>query len=89
MTVELFGMARALTGRASVEVDVAPPATLRKLLEALARAHPELVGQVLAAGSCAPLAPHHVLLDGRRAASLDETLVDGDRPCLIVLPSGG
>jgi len=89
VTLELFGMARALVGEPSVELAVGEPATLRALLTALATRYPQLVGAVLDRATSAPLEPNIVLLDGRRAQGLDELLVPGDRPCLMLLPSGG
>jgi molybdopterin converting factor small subunit len=89
VTLELFGMARALVGAASVELTVSEPATLRGLLGALAARYPQLAGSVLDAASHAPLEPNVVLLDGRRARGLDEPVSDLDRPCLLFLPSGG
>ncbi len=89
MRLELFGMARALVGSPSVDLAVPEPTTLRSLLAALAVRYPQLDGSVLDAASHAPLEPNVVLLDGRRARGLDEPVSDGDRPCLLFLPSGG
>ena len=88
MTVELFGPARALAGRATIDVEVTEPVDLGAFLRALAAAVPAFVGQILTPDAAAFIAPNLVLLDGRRA-------VDGirfgaaDRPCVLVLPSGG
>ncbi len=89
MKLELFGMARELVGAPSVDLEVTEPVTLRVLLAELARAHPKLEGNVLDSVTHAPLQPNAVLLDGRRARALDETVSDADRPCLLFLPSGG
>jgi hypothetical protein len=89
VTLELFGMARALVGAPSVDLVVGEPATLRGLLGALAARYPQLDGSVLDPASHAPLEPNVVLLDGRRAGALDEPVSDLDRPCLLFLPSGG
>ena len=89
MTIELFGMARELVGAPSVRLDVDEPVPLRAVLEELAAQYPQLVGQVLAPLTHAPLDPNVVLLDGRRAGGLDEPVSDADRPCLLFLPSGG
>jgi len=89
MTLELFGMARALAGAPAVALDVPDGAPLRALLEALAVRHPQLVGEVLEAYTFAPIEPNLVLLDGRRATSPDEPITDADKPCLLFLPSGG
>ena len=89
MRLELFGMARALVGGASVDLDVAEPVTLRGLLAELASRYPQIVGNVVEAHSFTPIEPNLVLLDGRRAADLDERVSEADRPCLLFLPSGG
>ena len=89
MTVELFGMARALTGVGAVSLVVDEPIELGTVLAALAERHPELVGRVLDSGTFAPLEPHIVLLDGRRKVSLDERITSADKPCLLLVPSGG
>jgi len=89
VTLELFGMARALVGLPSVDLTVGEPATVRSLLGALAARYPQLEGSVLDPASHAPLEPNVVLLDGRRARGLDELVSDIDRPCLLLLPSGG
>jgi molybdopterin converting factor small subunit len=89
MRLELFGMARALTGESVVELSLAEPATLRGLLGELAARYPQLVGNVLEARTHAPIEPNLVLLDGRRPANLDEPVAAADLPCLLFLPSGG
>lgn len=89
MTIELFGMARALAGVPEVALEVGAPATLRSLLEALATRYPQLKGAVLDPATHEPLEPNVVLLDGRRARGLDETIDAADKPVLLFLPSGG
>lgn len=89
MTVELFGMARALAGAAHVDLalDVAPDAAA--LLRALADAVPALVPDVIAPSRDALVEPNLLLLDGRRAPAADEPIAATDRPCLLFLASGG
>jgi hypothetical protein len=82
-------MARALVGAPSVELPIGEPSTLRALLVALATRYPQLAGTVLDCATSAPLEPNIILLDGRRAQGLDEPLGAEDRPCLMLLPSGG
>ena len=89
MTLELFGMARELVGAPEVVLDVAEPMTLRSLLGELARRYPQLEGAVLDAGTHAPIEPHALLLDGRRARGLDEPVGNADKPVLLIIPSGG
>jgi hypothetical protein len=82
-------MARELVGSPGVDLDVAEPTTLRLLLSELARRYPQLDGAVLDKSTHAPLEPHALLLDGRRAQGLDESVSDADRPVLLIIPSGG
>ncbi|HVA36636.1 MAG TPA: hypothetical protein VNJ51_03400 [Candidatus Dormibacteraeota bacterium] len=88
MRLELFGMARHLVGTAALEVPVTSPVTVGRLLREAARAAPQLVGSVLEADGT-PIAPNYLLLDGRRAAEPGATVRESDRPCLLVLASGG
>jgi hypothetical protein len=89
VTLELFGMARALVGSATIALEVPDPSPLRILLAALAGVQPRLLGEVLDCETFAPLEPHLVLLDGRRPVSLDDLVHEADKPCLLLLPSGG
>ena len=88
MTVELFGPARALAGRATIDLAVAEPADLPALLRALAAAVPAFVGAILTPDGSAFIAPNLLLLDGVRAAD-GVTFTSADRPCVLFLPSGG
>ena len=88
MTIELFGMARALVGSPAAEIAVQEPVRLGDLLAALATAHPNLIGTVLDESNQL-IEPNVVLLDGRRAADRDQTITAEDKPCIILLPSGG
>jgi hypothetical protein len=82
-------MARELVGAPEVDLDVAEPATLRSLLGELARRYPQLDGAVLDKATHAPIEPHALLLDGRRASGLDERVAAADHPVLLIIPSGG
>jgi len=89
MTVELFGIARSIAGTPQIDVAVDEPATLGALVRALARACPALVGDVIEASGDGFVAPNYVLLDGRRAAGMDEPVRASDKPCVLFLASGG
>ncbi len=88
MTVELFGPARALAGCATVEVRVTEPLEVRAFIAALAIAVPAFVGEIVTSSGDAFIAPNLLLLDGRRAAD-GVAFTSADRPCVLVLPSGG
>ncbi len=88
MTVELFGPARALAGAATVELTLAEPVALPAFLRALAAAVPAFVGRIVTPDGGAFIPPNLLLLDGRRAAD-GAAFTSADRPCLLVLPSGG
>jgi len=89
VTVELFGMARALAGASHVELAVDEPVTLREFVRSLADSVPELVPDVIAPERDAFVEPNLLLLDGRRAPSGDDTFGSADRPCVLFLASGG
>lgn len=89
VTVELFGIARALAGAAQIDVDVPEPTDTATLAAALAAACPALVGSVVCSARDAFLAPNVLLLDGRRAADAATRFVAADRPCVLFVPSGG
>jgi hypothetical protein len=87
MTVELFGPARALAGRATVDLDVGEPVDLARFLAALVRAVPAFAGEIVTADAAAFIAPNVLLLDGRRTA--EAAFTSADRPCVLFVPSGG
>jgi hypothetical protein len=89
MTVELFGMARALAGVSHVVLALDEPVELHDFLRSLAEAVPALVPDVIAASLDTFVEPNLLLLDGRRAPRAGETFVDADRPCVLFLASGG
>jgi hypothetical protein len=89
MTVELFGLARALAGAAFVEVPLREPATREELIAALGTAVPLLVGSVIAPDRISFLAPNYLLLDGARSVDAGVRITAGDRPCVMMLASGG
>ncbi len=89
MTVELFGMARALAGRATIDLPLADRLTKSELLAALARELPQLVGPVINEAREELLAPNLLLLDGQRAPMAGERFGASDRPCIVFLASGG
>ncbi len=89
MTVELFGPARALAGRAAVVLDVAEPIGVRAFIGALAEAVPAFVGEIVTPERDAFVAPNLLLLDGRRAVDDAAIFRDADRPCVMFLASGG
>jgi len=89
MTVELFGMSRALAGRPTVELPVHGSLDYAGFLRALADAVPALVPDVIAPTRDALIEPNMILLDGRRAVQAGERFGEADRPCLLFLASGG
>ena len=89
MTVELFGMARALAGVSHVVLAVDEPVSSAELVRALADAVPALVGEVIDPVAAALVEPNLLLLDGKRAPRADERFRSEDRPCVLFLASGG
>ena len=89
MTVELFGMSRALAGRAVVELAVEGPVDYAGFVRALAEAVPALVPDVIDRERGSLVEPNLLLLDGRRAPRDGERFDAADRPCVLFLASGG
>ncbi len=89
VTVELFGMARALAGVSHVALAVDGPVTCAELVRALADAVPALVPDVIAPAGDALVEPNLLLLDGRRAPRDGERFGAADNPCVLFLASGG
>jgi len=89
MTVELFGPARALAGRALIEIAVDEPTDLPGFLAALTAALPAFVGEIVTAERDAFIAPNLLLLDGARAVEGGVRFSAADRPCVLFLASGG
>lgn len=89
MTVELFGPARALAGRAQVEIAVDEPTDLGGFLRALCAAQPAFVGPIVTGERDAFVAPNLLLLDGLRAVDATTRFSGADRPCVLFLASGG
>ena len=89
MTVELFGMSRALAGRPPVELSVDGTLDYVGFLRALADAVPALVPDVIVPTRDALVEPNLILLDGQRAVNAGERFGEADRPCVLFLASGG
>jgi hypothetical protein len=88
MRVELFGMARALVGKPQAYLALREPVRLVDMLQALAEQNPNLIGTVLD-GQYNLIEPNVVLLDGRRAVDPLDAISAADKPCIVLLPSGG
>lgn len=89
MTVELFGMARALAGVSHVELGIDGPVTVPEFLRALGDAIPALVPDVILPSCEAVVEPNLLLLDGRRAPRDGERFGAEEHPCVLFLASGG
>jgi hypothetical protein len=89
VTVELFGPARVLAGRALGESAVDEPTDLRSFLRALTTALPSFVGEIVTGERDAFVEPNLLLLDGVRAVGGDVRFTSADRPCVLFLASGG
>lgn len=89
MTVELFGMARALAGVSEIVLPLEGHVDYPSFVRALADAVPGLVPDVIAPSRDALVEPNLLLLDGRRAPRDGERFGAADRPCILFLASGG
>ena len=89
MTVELFGMARALAGVSRVDLALDGDVGVADFLRALGDAVPALVPDVIGVSRDALVEPNLLLLDGRRAPLEGERFGAADHPCVMFLASGG
>lgn len=88
--VELFGLARRLTGQRAVDVDVPGGGSLRDLTRSLASRYPALVGPVIAESRDRLVEPHIFNVDGLTApADLQAPVEAGRAVCLLFVVQGG
>lgn len=79
VTVRLFAMARQRAGRAEISVEVAEPATVASLKQALAAQYPDL----------APLLPNVMIAVSAEYAGDDHSIAPGAEVAIIPPVSGG
>lgn len=90
LTVELFGLARRLSGEKEVTVKVGDGATLRDVVVALTGRFPGFLGPLVVPETYELEEPYFFSYDGRRVAkSLEEKPQEGDRLLLFLLDAGG
>lgn len=90
LTVELYGLARRLSGEREVTVDVGNDATLRDVVVALTERFPAFLGALAVPETYDLVAPYFFSYGGRRTArDLDERPKEGDRLLLLLLALGG
>jgi molybdopterin converting factor small subunit len=88
--VELFGMARVLSGRSHVDLALPAKTTEEGVVDALARACPELVGPVISSDGAGLLLSYTLNLNGESfVADLPITLRRGDSLLLFSSQAGG
>jgi len=90
LTVELFGLARRLSGKKEVTFQVSDEATLRDVVVILAKRFPAFLGPLVVPETYELVEPYFFNYDGRRVAkSLEEKPKEGDRLLLFLLDAGG
>jgi len=90
LTVELFGLARRLSGEKEVMLEIKDDATLRDVVIALAERFPSFLGQLVVPGTYELVEPYFFNFDGRRVAkSLDERPEEEGRLLLMFVEAGG
>lgn len=90
LTVELFGLARRLSGEKEVTVEVSDEASLRDVVVALTKRFPAFLGPLVVPETYELKEPYFFNYDGRRVAkSLDEKPEEGDRLLLFFVDAGG
>lgn len=89
-SVELYGVARLAAGTGSVALSLAPDATLRDALEALAQERPALVGKVLDETGGRLLEGYALNLNGAKfVADLAAPVREGDAVLVLSAEAGG
>lgn len=92
VTVELAGLARVLTRRASIPLKLQDDCTFRQILRQLGEMHPELVGEVIHPSFTSLQSSNMLNLNGRRMVQptqMDECPAHGDRLILMSILAGG
>jgi len=90
LTVELFGLARRLSGEKEVMVEVSDEATLRNVVVALTRRFPAFLGPLVVPETYELVEPYFFNYDGRRVSkSLEEKPKEDDRLLLLFTEAGG
>jgi hypothetical protein len=90
LVVELYGLARHLTGAKETKVEVADDATLRDVARAVGQAHPALLGPIVVPHSGDLVDPYVFSHDGRFVSpSIDVPVTPGERLVLMFVPAGG
>ncbi|MFB0567390.1 MAG: MoaD/ThiS family protein [Candidatus Bathyarchaeia archaeon] len=90
LPVELFGLARRLSGEKEVTVEVSDEATLHDVVVALTKRFPAFLGSLVVPHTYELKEPYFFNYNGQRAAkSLDERPEEGDRLLLFLVDAGG
>lgn len=92
VTVEFAGLARVLTRRTSIPLELRDDCTFRQILRQLGDMHPELVGEVIHPSFASLQSSNMLNLNGRhmvQANQMDECPEQGDRLILMSILAGG
>ena len=90
LTVELFGLARRLSGQKEVTVGVSDGATLRDVVVTLTQRFPAFLGPLVDPETYDLNKSYLFNYDGRRVAqSLEERPQEGDRLLVLLVDAGG
>jgi molybdopterin converting factor small subunit len=90
LTVEMFGLARRLSGEREVAIEIDSGATLRDVVVALTKRFPAFLGPLVVPETYELVEPYFFNYGGRRTArSLDEKPTEGDRLLLFFVTLGG
>ena len=92
VTVEFAGLARVLTRTPRVSLNLEDGTSFREILRRLGTMHPELVGEVIDAGSAALKSSNMLNLNGRhmvQPTQMDQSPAHGDRLILMSILAGG
>ncbi len=90
LTVGFYcGLARRLSKETTVEISVGEDATLRDVVEALAKRFPAFLEELIVPETYELVRPHFFHVNGQHAASLDTPVRENDRILLMAITAGG
>jgi hypothetical protein len=92
VTVEFAGLARVLTRKSRVSLNLEEGTSFREILQRLGAMHPELIGEVIAVDCTALKASNMLNLNGKRMiqpTQMDQSPAPGDRLILMSILAGG
>jgi len=90
--IEFQGISRVITKSKKLPLNVDPDTTYRQIIQRLAAAYPNLVGEVITEDRLSMLGSNMLSLNGKhmvRPADLDKSPTEGDKLIIMSILAGG